>query len=346
MTTTKMVAVQTTTPTGAGSTTVTATATTATPTATPESSSAEPTTQQQVTQTQPSNPQSITPPVATPSTAVASTRPTVSTEMTTAAKVSQPQTSPVTTTDASMSTVITSPHPTTTSQNLQNQSPSSTSTTVNLSQSTTVPGMEVTTSKATTVSPTTSDVEETTKKGSPCQGDKMVVYKRGQRKDKGNPVFFKVCEELMNTMQADSCTLDIDPANGTVNCASVQVNPALLDELLEKHKQVPAEEEPPKNTSLIVILCSCGALLVMTAAFIAYITCHRKNYRKNQQHLTEELQTVENGYHDNPTLEVMEVQPEMQEKKAAPNGEFNDSWIVPFDTLAKDEGPEEEDTHL
>lgn len=65
-----------------------------------------------------------------------------------------------------------------------------------------------------------------------------------------------------------------------------------------------------------------------------------------QQHLTEELQTVENGYHDNPTLEVMEVQPEMQEKKMALNGEFNDSWIVPFDNLAKDDIPEEEDTHL
>lgn len=65
-----------------------------------------------------------------------------------------------------------------------------------------------------------------------------------------------------------------------------------------------------------------------------------------QQHLTEELQTVENGYHDNPTLEVMEVQPEMPEKKLAPNGEFNDSWIVPFDNLAKDDIPDEEDTHL
>lgn len=64
-----------------------------------------------------------------------------------------------------------------------------------------------------------------------------------------------------------------------------------------------------------------------------------------QQHLTEELQTVENGYHDNPTLEVMEVQPEMQEKKLALNGEFNDGWIVPFD-LAKDDIPDEEDTHL
>lgn len=65
-----------------------------------------------------------------------------------------------------------------------------------------------------------------------------------------------------------------------------------------------------------------------------------------QQHLTEELLTVENCYHDNPTLEVMEAQPEMQEKKLALNGEFNDSWIVPIDNLGKDDIPDEEDTHL
>lgn len=65
-----------------------------------------------------------------------------------------------------------------------------------------------------------------------------------------------------------------------------------------------------------------------------------------QQHLTDELHTVENGYHDNPTLEVMEAQPEMQEKKMVLNGEFNDSWIVPMDNLLKEDMPDEEDTHL
>ncbi|XP_042578562.1 podocalyxin-like [Cyprinus carpio] len=68
--------------------------------------------------------------------------------------------------------------------------------------------------------------------------------------------------------------------------------------------------------------------------------------RHVDQHLTEELQTVENGYHDNPTLEVMEVQPEMQEKKLTMNREFNDSWIVPIDNLLKEDIPDEEDTHL
>lgn len=55
---------------------------------------------------------------------------------------------------------------------------------------------------------------------------------------------------------------------------------------------------------------------------------------------------MENGYHDNPTLEVMEVQPEMQEKKMTLNGEFNDSWIVPMDNVLKEDMLDEEDTHL
>ncbi|KAI5093990.1 podocalyxin precursor [Silurus meridionalis] len=96
---------------------------------------------------------------------------------------------------------------------------------------------------------------------------------------------------------------------------------------------------------LIAVGASCGALMFILFAFGIYCNCHRLSYRKNQQHLTEELQTVENGYHDNPTLEVMEVQPEMQEKKFSLNGEFNDSWIVPYDNLCKDI-PDEEDTHL
>ncbi|MBN3302812.1 PODXL protein, partial [Amia calva] len=98
--------------------------------------------------------------------------------------------------------------------------------------------------------------------------------------------------------------------------------------------------------TLIAILASCGGLLIIIVGFIMYILCQRKSYRKNQQQLTEELHTVENGYHDNPTLEVMEIQPEMQEKKTHINGEFNDSWIVPIDNLIKDDHDEEEDTHL
>jgi len=42
---------------------------------------------------------------------------------------------------------------------------------------------------------------------------------------------------------------------------------------------------------------------------------------------------------------VMEPGSEMQEKKVNLNGERGDSWIVPLDTIMK-EDLEEEDTHL
>ncbi|KAM8812042.1 podocalyxin [Rhynchonycteris naso] len=96
---------------------------------------------------------------------------------------------------------------------------------------------------------------------------------------------------------------------------------------------------------IITIVCMASFLLLVAAL---YGCCHQRlAQRKDQQRLTEELQTVENGYHDNPTLEVMETSSEMQEKKVVNlNGELGDSWIVPLDNLIKDDLDEEEDTHL
>ncbi|XP_006861286.1 PREDICTED: podocalyxin [Chrysochloris asiatica] len=96
---------------------------------------------------------------------------------------------------------------------------------------------------------------------------------------------------------------------------------------------------------IITIVCMASFLLLVAAL---YGCCHQRlSHRKDQQRLTEELQTVENGYHDNPTLEVMETSSEMQEKKVVNlNGELGDSWIVPLDNLTKDDLDEEEDTHL
>ncbi|XP_036905188.1 podocalyxin [Sturnira hondurensis] len=96
---------------------------------------------------------------------------------------------------------------------------------------------------------------------------------------------------------------------------------------------------------ITTIVCMASFLLLVAAL---YGCCHQRlSHRKDQQRLTEELQTVENGYHDNPTLEVMETSSEMQEKKVVNlNGELGDSWIVPLDNLMKDDLDEEEDTHL
>ncbi|XP_006088455.3 podocalyxin [Myotis lucifugus] len=108
----------------------------------------------------------------------------------------------------------------------------------------------------------------------------------------------------------------------------------------------PEETEDRFSMPLIITIVCMASFLLLVAAL--YGCCHQRlSQRKDQQRLTEELQTVENGYHDNPTLEVMETSSEMQEKKVVNlNGELGDSWIVPLDNLIKDDLDEEEDTHL
>ncbi|XP_072713349.1 podocalyxin isoform X4 [Ciconia boyciana] len=98
------------------------------------------------------------------------------------------------------------------------------------------------------------------------------------------------------------------------------------------------------STPLIITIVTLAGSLLLIAAI--YGCCHQRFSQKKDQRLTEELQTMENGYHDNPTLEVMETSSEMQEKKVNLNGELGDSWIVPLDTLMKEDLEEEEDTHL
>ncbi|XP_075455484.1 podocalyxin isoform X1 [Ascaphus truei] len=94
---------------------------------------------------------------------------------------------------------------------------------------------------------------------------------------------------------------------------------------------------------IITIVCLAVSLLIIAAIYGCW---HQRRSHKRDQRLTEELQTMENGYHDNPTLEVMETSPEMQEKKGGLNGELGDSWIVPLDHLIREDMEEEEDTHL
>ncbi|XP_014643273.1 PREDICTED: podocalyxin [Ceratotherium simum simum] len=112
------------------------------------------------------------------------------------------------------------------------------------------------------------------------------------------------------------------------------------------HQGPPEETEDRFSMPLIITIVCMASFLLLVAAL--YGCCHQRlSQRKDQQRLTEELQTVENGYHDNPTLEVMETSSEMQEKKVVNlNGELGDSWIVPLDNLTKDDLDEEEDTHL
>ncbi|CAM5083689.1 unnamed protein product [Natator depressus] len=166
----------------------------------------------------------------------------------------------------------------------------------------------------------------------------------------------------------DICTVRLNTAGNAPNRiavlgVSVQTNaaPKELFDLLETKKgefqqlgisnvtyaskRLKEETEDRFSMPLIItIVCMACSLLLIAAI---YGCCHQRvARRKDQQRLTEELQTMENGYHDNPTLEVMETSSEMQEKKVNLNGELGDSWIVPMDNLTKEELEGEEDTHL
>lgn len=154
-----------------------------------------------------------------------------------------------------------------------------------------------------------------------------------------------VCQRLMVNLNEGTCNMIFQNHSGTLKFVRVEIAGTVSTSQASLHYEE-ITKSPTDNKTLIAILASCGALLIMIVILAVCASHHRKPYHENQQHLTEELHTVENGYHDNPTLEVMEVQPEMQEKKMALNGEFNDSWIVPIDNLLKEDTPDEEDTHL
>ncbi|XP_046311053.1 podocalyxin [Marmota monax] len=179
----------------------------------------------------------------------------------------------------------------------------------------------------------------------------------------------QLCQAVKATFNPaqDSCTVQLAPIQESqaVALKKITIQTNLLpenvytllkdkwDDLREvgvSHMQL-GDEGPPEEAEdrfsmplIITIVCMASFLLLVAAL---YGCCHQRlSQRKDQQRLTEELQTVENGYHDNPTLEVMETSSEMQEKKVVNlNGELGDSWIVPLDNLTKDD-LDEEDTHL
>ncbi|XP_069569231.1 podocalyxin [Brachyistius frenatus] len=177
------------------------------------------------------------------------------------------------------------------------------------------------------------------------QPKKFVYSLLSEQETKEEKNLAEVCKMLMPKWQNGTCTLTWQHHNGKVQFDDVEINAKVKTSLANQYYEE-ITKKPKDNKTLIAILASCGALLIMIIILAVCASHHRKPYNENQQHLTEELHTVENGYHDNPTLEVMEVQPEMQEKKVALNGEFNDSWIVPIDNLLKEDMPDEEDTHL
>ncbi|XP_012980993.1 podocalyxin [Mesocricetus auratus] len=202
----------------------------------------------------------------------------------------------------------------------------------------------------------------------------LILNLTGASLCEGGPPDEKLVELLCHSVKAsfkpaqDQCTLQVAPVLESRAVAvkrviiETKLSPEVVFERLKDKwddlreagvsDMMLGREGPPEANEdrfslplIITIVCMASFLLLVAAL---YGCCHQRvSQRKDQQRLTEELQTVENGYHDNPTLEVMETPSEMQEKKAVNlNGELGDSWIVPLDNLTKDDLDEEEDTHL
>ncbi|XP_077181511.1 podocalyxin-like protein 2 [Paroedura picta] len=104
---------------------------------------------------------------------------------------------------------------------------------------------------------------------------------------------------------------------------------------------------------LFVVLVIIGSVCVIIIIMGLIYNCWQRRLpkMKNMSH-GEELRFVENGCHDNPTLDVAtDSQSEMQEKKPSVNGGASingpESWDVLINKRAGEEGDAfEEDTHL
>ncbi|XP_060698685.1 podocalyxin [Hemiscyllium ocellatum] len=108
------------------------------------------------------------------------------------------------------------------------------------------------------------------------------------------------------------------------------------------------EQQTPSELKKRIAMVVTGALLLLILLSVVVYRCsQRKSHNKKDQYLTEETQPVDNGCHDNLAMDITECEPEMQEKPSSKvNMQDNmDNWIVPMDSLTKDE-VEEEDTHL
>uniref|UniRef100_A0A8C2PV73 BPTI/Kunitz inhibitor domain-containing protein n=2 Tax=Cyprinus carpio TaxID=7962 RepID=A0A8C2PV73_CYPCA len=105
---------------------------------------------------------------------------------------------------------------------------------------------------------------------------------------------------------------------------------------------------------LFVVLVIIGSVCVLIiASGIIYICWQRRLPKLKNMSRGEELNFVENGCHDNPTLDVTsDSQSEMQEKKHSANGvaaggDAGSGWQVLVNKPGKDEEDnQEEDTHL
>ncbi|XP_067915558.1 podocalyxin isoform X2 [Heterodontus francisci] len=144
-------------------------------------------------------------------------------------------------------------------------------------------------------------------------------------------ISFKVDENKINEILAD-----------------MKDNLGKMDVVFPAEQGADNDRQTATERKMLIAIVVTGSLLLLVFLSAIIYRCLQCKSQHKDPYLTEEMRTVDNGCHDNPGMDSTESESEMQEKK--PNSKANfqentDSWIVPMDSLAKDE-LEEEDTHL
>ncbi|XP_078091954.1 podocalyxin [Mustelus asterias] len=173
--------------------------------------------------------------------------------------------------------------------------------------------------------------------------------------ERENLKFFTHCEIKLSPEMKDSKKLNID--------ILFRVDERKLSKLLNDEEKSLKElglqvtsprrgdiEDPQTATELkklIAMVVTGSLLLLVFLSAIIYRCAQRKSQHKKDLCLNEEMHVVDNGCHDNPAMDIIECESEMQEKANSKTScqENMDGWIVPIDSLTKNE-LEEEDTHL
>lgn len=118
----------------------------------------------------------------------------------------------------------------------------------------------------------------------------------------------------------------------------------------------PAAARGDYSKLLVVLLIIGSVCLLIISSGLGYICWQRRLLAAKTLSRAEEIHFVENGCHDNPTLDVTnDGQPEMQQKKPSTNGlagggegggADGSRWQVFVNHAACEEEEEEQDTHL
>ncbi|XP_019128237.2 podocalyxin-like protein 2 [Larimichthys crocea] len=169
------------------------------------------------------------------------------------------------------------------------------------------------------------------------------------------------------THQQHQLLMNVASAHGVIDTKDVlgmlgEIRKSLNKVGIQNYSEASSCQSRPSQTrsdygKLFVVLVIIGSvcMVIITSGFI-YICWQRRLPATKTTFRAEELHFVENGCHDNPTLDVAnDSQPEMQEKKPSTNGlagggegggEDSNRWQVFVNQAATEEEEEEQDTHL